>query len=173
MHILDHLSVLLQHAPIDPKLGPLEDNGGPTLTHLPLSGSPVIDAGNDFRLSTDQRGVERTLAKHAKDFVGLLFGQLQALGAGERLEFFRALAQRYSPDPEAVRACESAGEGATVALAVGAKTDRRHGRQPVRGAPGSIDHAAGHRDDAHGKALYGAGAPGAAQGKKPRVGDEQ
>lgn len=30
----------------DPLLGPLQDNGGPTLTHAPLLGSPVIDAGN-------------------------------------------------------------------------------------------------------------------------------
>jgi malonyl-CoA decarboxylase len=32
-----------------------------------------------------------------------VFDQLQALSAGERLEFFRALGERYSPDPEAVR----------------------------------------------------------------------
>lgn len=30
----------------DPLLGPLQDNGGPTLTHLPLRGSPAIDAGD-------------------------------------------------------------------------------------------------------------------------------
>jgi predicted outer membrane repeat protein len=34
------------HGAIDPKLGPLADNGGPTLTHLPMPGSPVIDAGD-------------------------------------------------------------------------------------------------------------------------------
>ena len=27
-------------------LGPLQDNGGPTLTHALLPGSPAIDAGN-------------------------------------------------------------------------------------------------------------------------------
>jgi hypothetical protein len=31
-------------SPIDPLLGPLEDNGGPTLTHALLPGSPAIDA---------------------------------------------------------------------------------------------------------------------------------
>ena len=44
---------------IDPLLGPLQDNGGPTLTHLPLPGSPVIDAGDpNFTLppDRDQRG---------------------------------------------------------------------------------------------------------------------
>jgi hypothetical protein len=32
--------------PIDPKLGPLANNGGPTMTHALLAGSPAIDAGN-------------------------------------------------------------------------------------------------------------------------------
>jgi hypothetical protein len=30
----------------DPLLGPLQDNGGPTLTHMLLPGSPAIDAGD-------------------------------------------------------------------------------------------------------------------------------
>jgi hypothetical protein len=43
----------------DPLLGPLQDNGGLTLTHLPLPGSPAIDAGDpNFTPppSRDQRG---------------------------------------------------------------------------------------------------------------------
>ncbi|MCI0331692.1 MAG: right-handed parallel beta-helix repeat-containing protein [Planctomycetes bacterium] len=32
-------------APIDPLLGPLADNGGPTMTHALLAGSPAMDAG--------------------------------------------------------------------------------------------------------------------------------
>jgi hypothetical protein len=43
----------------DPLLGPLQDNGGPTLTHLPLHGSPAIDAGDpEFTRPPyhDQRG---------------------------------------------------------------------------------------------------------------------
>ena len=45
----------------DPLLGPLADNGGPTLTHALLPGSPAIDAvpGADCTLATDQRGVAR------------------------------------------------------------------------------------------------------------------
>ena len=47
----------------DPQLGPLTDNGGPTLTHLPQIGSPVIDAGNNAAvppgLTSDQRGGSR------------------------------------------------------------------------------------------------------------------
>lgn len=42
-----------------PGLGPLADNGGPTMTHALLSGSPAIDAGGPGGPSTDQRGVSR------------------------------------------------------------------------------------------------------------------
>lgn len=38
------------------KLGPLQDNGGPTLTHAPGAGSVAIDAGVSNSLTTDQRG---------------------------------------------------------------------------------------------------------------------
>lgn len=49
---------------VDPMLGPLADNGGPTLTHALLAGSPAIDMGDpnfdatafDPPLFTDQRG---------------------------------------------------------------------------------------------------------------------
>ena len=34
-------------APIDPRLGPLQDNGGPTQTMALLPGSPAIDAGDN------------------------------------------------------------------------------------------------------------------------------
>jgi hypothetical protein len=52
---------------IDPKLGPLQNNGGPTPTMALLSGSPAIDAGNPsgctdgqgHLLKTDQRGMPR------------------------------------------------------------------------------------------------------------------
>jgi parallel beta-helix repeat protein len=42
-----------------PGLGPLADNGGPTMTHAVLSDSPAIDNGPDLGLKTDQRGVRR------------------------------------------------------------------------------------------------------------------
>jgi CSLREA domain-containing protein len=55
--------------PIDPRLGPLGDHGGPTHTHMLLPGSPAIDAGNPATpgsggvacMATDQRGVARPL----------------------------------------------------------------------------------------------------------------
>ncbi len=44
----------------DPRLGPLQDNGGPTWTHALLPGSPAIDAGSSEGASViDQRGIPR------------------------------------------------------------------------------------------------------------------
>ena len=48
----------------DPRLGPLQDNGGSTLTHALLPGSPAIDAGSCGDISgnlilADQRGYPR------------------------------------------------------------------------------------------------------------------
>jgi CSLREA domain-containing protein len=52
---------------VDPLLGPLQNNGGTTLTHALLGGSPAINAGNPggcydetgAALTTDQRGFAR------------------------------------------------------------------------------------------------------------------
>lgn len=75
---------------IDPMLGPLSDNGGPTETHLPLTGSPLIDAGDPGRVAVpleirvrsplnipltfagdvDQRGVG-----HERHLAGIAFGE--------------------------------------------------------------------------------------------------
>ena len=43
---------------VEPELGPLESNGGRTLTHRLLTGSPAIDSG-DTALEEDQRGWPR------------------------------------------------------------------------------------------------------------------
>lgn len=54
---------------LDPLLGPLATNGGPTLTMLPRSDSPAIDAGDDLAApATDQRGVPR--AQGARSDIG-------------------------------------------------------------------------------------------------------
>ncbi len=53
-------------SPIDPMLDSLEDNGGPTATHMPLEASPLLDAGDNTLVTNppfdgppfrDQRGV--------------------------------------------------------------------------------------------------------------------
>jgi len=45
----------------DALLGPLQNNGGPTFTMAILPGSPAIDAGSAFGLTTDQRGLTRPI----------------------------------------------------------------------------------------------------------------
>ena len=63
----DHDRIGTQAAPIDPKLGPLADNGGPTLTHALIEGSPALDtadpaapgSGGTACPATDQRGETR------------------------------------------------------------------------------------------------------------------
>jgi beta-glucanase (GH16 family) len=47
------------------QIGPLSDNGGPTLTLALLPGSPAIDAANDSLCpATDQRGITRPQGTH-------------------------------------------------------------------------------------------------------------
>jgi CSLREA domain-containing protein len=49
----------------DPVLGPLANNGGPTLTHALGAGSAAIDLGDDSNCpATDQRGVARPYGVH-------------------------------------------------------------------------------------------------------------
>ena len=44
---------------VDPKLGPLQNNGGPTFTQALLPGSPAIEGGNAGGSQVDQRGFAR------------------------------------------------------------------------------------------------------------------
>ena len=53
--------------------GPLADNGGPTMTHVPQCPSPVIDHGNPFYNVVDQRGE-------------MVFGRRRDIGAVEKQE---------------------------------------------------------------------------------------
>jgi hypothetical protein len=46
---------------VNPLLGPLANYGGPTLTMALRAGSPAIDKGKSFGLTTDQRGFTRPL----------------------------------------------------------------------------------------------------------------
>ena len=46
---------------VDPLLGPLQDNGGPTQTQAPLPNSPAIDKGSSSGATTDQRGFPRPI----------------------------------------------------------------------------------------------------------------
>src|SRR5262249_25968638 len=58
-------------SPLNPKLGLLQNNGGPTQTMMPLPVSPVVDAGdNSAATLTDQRGFRRIA--HGPFLVGIL-----------------------------------------------------------------------------------------------------
>ena len=50
-----------QFSIINPMLGSLANNGGLTMTRLPLAGSPAIDAGSAFGETANQRGFTRTV----------------------------------------------------------------------------------------------------------------
>jgi predicted outer membrane repeat protein len=50
-----------EEAPINPFIGPLQDNGSPVFTHALLAGSPAIDAGRNSGVAFDARGQPRTI----------------------------------------------------------------------------------------------------------------
>lgn len=64
--------------PLDARLGPLSDNGGPTLTHALLAGSPAIGAGPASGCpATDQRGVARPAPSNTRCDTGAFEEQEQ------------------------------------------------------------------------------------------------
>lgn len=66
-------------SPLDPLLGPLGNNGGPTATHALLAGSPAIDAGgNPAALAFDQRGTPFARTSGAGTDVGAFELQVEA-----------------------------------------------------------------------------------------------
>jgi predicted outer membrane repeat protein len=72
--------------PIAPLLGQLADNGGPAKTHLPLAGSPAIDAGDpNFTpgmgnppVETDQRGLDRIIDGDGNAVARIDIGSVEA-----------------------------------------------------------------------------------------------
>ncbi len=75
----------------NPQLGPLQDNGGPTFTMLPLPGSPVLGAGVTAGATTlDQRGYARNVSASG--------GGAPSVDQGA-VEFFPTLTQPYAVSP--------------------------------------------------------------------------
>jgi hypothetical protein len=72
----------------DPSIGPLTNNGGPSLTHALLMGSPAIDAGSGECPEEDQRGIQRPEG-NACDLGAYEWGEIEMEGytfnAGELL----------------------------------------------------------------------------------------
>jgi hypothetical protein len=78
--------------PLDPRLGPLQDNGGPTPTQALLAGSPALRAGDPLlRFSSDQRGSGR-IAVHLEAEV-----DIGAFNAGDAAQFLLAAPATASP----------------------------------------------------------------------------
>jgi hypothetical protein len=96
-------------APIDPRLGPLADSGGPTLTHGLRANSPALDMGSSGGLATDQRGYPRAfddpgvanaLGGDGSDIgayeVAVRITEVRNMGNDIRLRFTSALDQSYA-----------------------------------------------------------------------------
>ncbi len=65
----------------DPLLGPLQNNGGDTPTHMLLAGSPALDKGNSAGVGLDQRG--RPRGYDVPDITGPDGGDSSDIGAVE------------------------------------------------------------------------------------------
>ena len=68
-------------APLDAMLGRLTDNGGPTTTHMPWNGGPVIDAGNN-NFTLDENSVPMDFDQRGESFDRILGGTVD-VGAVE------------------------------------------------------------------------------------------
>jgi hypothetical protein len=84
---------------IDPLLGPLANNGGPTQTHALLPGSPAIDAGSPDcpPPATDQRGVSRPQGA-ACDIGAFEFGPVEVAAQAFVTRLYQTVLGR-APDP--------------------------------------------------------------------------
>jgi hypothetical protein len=107
----------------DPLLQPLADNGGPTQTMLPSNGSPALDAGSAFGLTTDQRGLCRPF-----DLTAVLnFGDATDIGA---VEVGAQPCPKPPPPPPPAQAA-SFGRNTLITLSLAAKRIGRSGVVPV------------------------------------------
>jgi hypothetical protein len=100
--------------PLNPMLGPLQDNGGTTKTHALLAGSPAIDKGNAFGLTVDQRGGPRTV-----DFASIINANG---GDGTDIGSFEVLSPTAAPASITGRVATASGEpirGASVTIVGG------------------------------------------------------
>jgi hypothetical protein len=68
---------------INPLLGPLQDNGGPTPTMAPALNSLVVDQGTNFGINTDQRGSPRPFVYQKIYFNINTYGDGSDIGAVE------------------------------------------------------------------------------------------
>ena len=111
---------------VDPKLGPLADNGGATWTHALLAGSPAVDAilsgSNGCGIGTDQRGAARPQG------AGCDIGAFERtpLTVTSTVDAAGTLAKRTGA--ATVRGTLTCSEPAAVALQVGVSQPQTKGR---------------------------------------------
>jgi hypothetical protein len=83
---------------VDPLLGPLQDNGGPTFTYGLLQGSPAIDRGDNANAPTwDQRGDEFVRIVNGAIDIGSF--EVQAADTANTVVTLRDLTQTYTGSP--------------------------------------------------------------------------
>src|SRR5205085_2244099 len=81
-------------------LNPLNDNGGPTMTHSLLCTSPAIDKGFSFTLTTDQRGGTRPFDFADAIFPNAVGGDGSDIGAFETQAGGGCVPEAQSPNPQ-------------------------------------------------------------------------
>jgi CSLREA domain-containing protein len=94
---------------IEPGLGPLADNGGPTQTLKPAFDSPVVDKGSEPTFTSDQRGIPRPFDVPAIADSNYGNGNAADIGAVEL-----TLAEATAPEPPEPPTPTCAGEEATI-----------------------------------------------------------
>jgi len=109
---------------VDPGLGPLQDNGGPTPTHALLSGSPALDRGDpDFAPPPDfdQRGDPYARVGHGRLDIGAYEVQGAAPAA---IGVWRPSDRGFRLDTNDNGRWDGVGGGDTLTAAFGQATDR-------------------------------------------------
>jgi CSLREA domain-containing protein len=125
----------------DPQLGGLANNGGPTQTHLPATGSPAVDKGLAFAgLTFDQRGEPRTVDRsvaNAADGTDIGSVELGPEPPGTPPGAQPGIPPGAPPGGAAAAKCK--GKQATLVGTNGANTIRGTGQRDVIAALGGKD----------------------------------
>ena len=120
----------------DPLLGPLQDNGGPTETHLLLFGSPAIDNGDNVTCeATDQRGVMRPIDGDGDGIVVCDIGALE-VDTMPRMEVFLPVVSKALGPPPVTFTVNSSGD-ADDGACNGAHCSLREAINAANGAAGT------------------------------------
>jgi CSLREA domain-containing protein len=138
---------------VDPNLGALADNGGPTATHLPARTSPVIDKGvSPSRLATDQRlrprnvdAIEASSPGGDATDIGAVELEKGPAPAAPALAAPAPVIAGAAPRPAAPARCE--GVNATIVAKPGQTTLGTAGPDVIVGTAGRDEIRGGGGDD--------------------------